>query len=398
MAGYNLNTLDPAAFAALLANREKEIASAGETLPAEEPPANRLAKQLHPRRQYFRVSEIVEHSKHCKSYILTPDVQRGTTACAYFSAGQYLSVFVNINGSSYNRPYSLVSSPRASLEGKYQLTVKEAKGGLVSSYILHNWHIGTSVETSDPMGTFTYEPLRDAPHVLGIAGGSGITPFMSLARAIAEGEEDCSLTLLYGSTTAAEILFREELESLAAACPKLKVVHILSDETAEGFAHGYITAERIKENLPSSPCSIFICGPKQMVSFVDQALSTLELEQKYIRHELHGEPFSPAEQSDSPCRAPVRVKLTVRRENRETVVFGSSQDTILRILENNGIAPPSRCRSGECGFCRSLLIEGDVYIPRSMDKRRQADSRYGYIHPCCTYPLGDLTLAISADR
>ena len=69
-------------------------------------------------------------------------------------------------------------------------------------------------------------------------------------------------------------------------------------------------------------------------------------------------------------------------------------ETVLVALERAGIAAPSRCRGGECGWCRSRLAEGDVFIPDYLDKRRMADVLAGYIHPCCSYPLGDLTLEV----
>lgn len=125
---------------------------------------------------------------------------------------------------------------------------------MVSSYILQNWRVRTAVETSDPMGDFTYEPLRDSPCVVGLAGGSGITPFMSLAKAIADGDEECSLILLYGSTDAQHILFKEELDAIQSQCPKIKVVYVHSMEQAESYEHGYITADLMKQYAPRLLC------------------------------------------------------------------------------------------------------------------------------------------------
>lgn len=140
----------------------------------------------------------------------------------------------------------------------------------------------------------------------------------------------------------------------------------------------------------------FICGPHTMVAFVDQQIETLALERKYIRHELHGEVVVSRGNSDAPNTIPHSVSIIVFCRQDKKVVFGSSEDSILRILEQNGIAALSRCRSGECGFCRSRLISGEVYIPKNLDKRRMADGQYGYIHLCCTYPLSNLQIEISA--
>ncbi|MFR1480802.1 MAG: 2Fe-2S iron-sulfur cluster-binding protein [Hydrogeniiclostridium mannosilyticum] len=131
---------------------------------------------------------------------------------------------------------------------------------------------------------------------------------------------------------------------------------------------------------------------------MDEEIEKLGLERKYIRHELHGELLHPTEEGDYPQNVPETVKITVLCRGVTTDIFGSSADSILRTLEKSGIRAPSRCRSGECGFCRTRLVSGTVYIPKSMDMRRKADNRYGYIHPCCTYPLSALVVEIAADN
>ena len=98
MAKHNLDSLNPGAFFDLLKNREAAISAANAELNPDGLAVNQLAKTLHPKRQYFLVSSIIEHGANCKSYILKPDKQRGTMGCAYFSAGQYVSVFVRIDG------------------------------------------------------------------------------------------------------------------------------------------------------------------------------------------------------------------------------------------------------------------------------------------------------------
>lgn len=397
MGAHNLDALNPTAFSNLLKNREKEVSAADGEIRREALPVNGLAKALHPKRQYLRVAEVIRRSENCKSYVLIPDARRGTTACAYFSAGQYLSVFVSVGDTVCSRPYSIVSSPKEALEGKYQIAVKAVENGLVSTYILDQWEVGTEVEVSDPMGTFTYEPLRDAAHIVGIAGGSGITPFLSLAKAIADGDEDCSLTLFYGSTTVGNILFQEELDSLASRCEKVEVIHVLSNARADGYLYGYISADLIRSRVHDTPYSVFLCGPEQMVRFMDEEIVKLGLERKYVRHELHGELLLPTEQPDYPGKACDTVRITVHCLGAVTRIEGAASESVLRALEKNGIRSPSRCRSGECGFCRSRLISGKVYIPKSMDHRRRADSKYGYIHPCCTYPLGDIAIEIASD-
>ena len=135
-----------------------------------------------------------------------------------------------------------------------------------------------------------------------------------------------------------------------------------------------------------------------MYKFVDAQLETLHLPVKYIRHELFGEVHNPSQYADYPAAEETTVKITVKIRDESKTVSGSINDSVMQILEKNGIAVPARCRSGECGFCHSLLISGKVYIPKSVDGRRLADFKYGYIHPCVSFPLSDLEIEVPADK
>ena len=234
--------------------------------------------------------------------------------------------------------------------------------------------------------------------MIGVAGGSGITPFLSMAQAIRDGDEDFNLILLYGSRKADHILFKEAFDRIMAETDKVKVIHVLSHEEREGFEHGFVTADLIRKYAPDTPYSVFLCGPQQMYAFVDKELEKLSLERKYIRHELFGEMHNPKAQADYPgCASDtIRITVTVRDETR--TVTGSANDSVLQILEKNGIRVPSRCRSGECGWCHSRLISGKVYIPKEIDGRRMADLKYGYIHPCATFGLSDLEIEVPAAK
>ena len=388
MAKHNLDSLNPLKFTELIKNREIEIAKATDECCVSDFNANFLAQRLHPQKQILKISNIKE-AKDAKIFTLSAE------RCAYFTAGQYLSVSVNINGKIYSRPYSILSSPKEALKGIYEIAVKRVEGGLVSNYIIDNLKAGDTLEVSDPTGNFTYEPLRDAGHIIAIAGGSGITPFVSLARAISEGSEDFALTILYGSRKEESVLLKSELDDICKKTHKVKVVYVLSDEIKEGFEYGFINAGLIAKYAPDEKYSVFLCGPQAMISFVDSELTTLGLEQKYIRHEVHGEVADPRVYEGYPENVPDTVKITVLVKGEKTEIVASSKNTVLRILEENGINPPSRCRGGECGFCHSKLLSGKVFIPEERDRRWQADEKLGFVHPCCSYPLSDLEIQVS---
>lgn len=395
---YNIDTLDPLGFMARMEERQKRIAEAPAKEITSDYNVNKLAFALHPQKQFVRIQEVIERDADCKSFVLTADSEKGTEHLAYFSAGQYLTVFLDIEGMKITRAYSISSSPKEALEGRYMLTVKYVQDGLASRYILDNWKEGDLVEVSAPEGFFEYNSLRDAKTVIGVAGGSGITPFLSMAQAIRDKDEDFNLILLYGSREAEHILFKEEFDSIMAETDKVKVIHVLSNEKREGFEHGFVTADLIRKYAPDTPYSVFLCGPQQMYAFVDKELEKLSLEKKYIRHELFGEMHDPKTQADYPGGAPETIHITVTVRDETRTVTGSANDSVHQTLEKNGISVPSRCRSGECGWCHSRLISGKVYIPKEIDGRRMADLKYGYIHPCATFGLSDLEIEVPAAK
>ena len=391
MALWKLNPMD---FTKMNPTRQAKIEAApAKALPATDSYVpNQIAKALHPGKQYLKVAKIIEHGADVKTFWLEANADKGTKALAWFSAGQYLSISLEVGSLKLTRPYSLSSSPKEALEGYYTLTIKRVPDGLATNYILDNWTVGTEVTASEPLGVFTYEPLRDAKTVIGIAGGSGITPFRSLAKAIADGDEDASLVLLYGSRTMADAVFQEEFKALEGE--KFQLVNVLSHEEAEGCEKGFITAELIKKYAPAGDYSIFLCGPQAMYNFVDKEIETLGLRKKFIRHELFGEYFGPAKEADYPANVAPEFKITVRIAGTEQTITAPADTSILRSLEAAGIAAPAHCRSGECGWCHSKLVSGEVYCPKSVDGRREADYIYGYIHPCCSFPLSDLVIEV----
>lgn len=398
----DLKSLKATKFLSMLSHRQAKFEVAQAKLPEFSDNASVLAKALHPIRQYLKIESIKERGEDCRSYTLVPDEERGTSSLAYFGAGKYLTVFETIEGMPVTRAYSISSSPKESLEGRYVLTVKLVDGGLMSRYIFDTWQVGTKVEVSAPAGNFEYQPLRDAKKVICLAGGSGITPFISMANAINDGDEDFEMTLLYGSRNSSCILFKDELADLEKKCGKIKAIHVLSEEKGrakKGTEKGFITAELIKKYAPEDEAySVFLCGPQQMYAFVDKELEKLNLDKKYIRHEMFGEFHNPATQADYPEGIAEKVKITVTIQDKTCTVEGSSSDSVMQILEKNGLAVPARCRSGECGFCHSHLLSGKVYVPEHLEYRRLADYKFGCIHPCCSFPLTDLVINVPAAK
>ena len=396
--GYDkklLKSLSVGPFLGQVKLREKMIAEASDELHTSIYNANILAKKLHPNTQYAVITAIADHGD-AKSFTLAPDAEKGVQELAYFRAGQYVSIALDIGEAKLNKPYTIRSCPKDALNGTYTITVKRTANGFASDYILDNWQIGTKVKLSAPLGEFYHQELRDAKQVVALAGGSGITPFYSMAAAIADGTEDFSLTILYGSRTKDGILLGDELEAVAAASGgKVKVVHVLSHEEAEGCEKGFITADLIRKYAPEGDYSVYLCGPKAMYGFMAAELPKLGLKDRRIRKELPGEYGDPTGDAAYPKEAAGKTyQITVLIRGVSQTVACRADQTLLDALEKAGIRAPSHCRSGECGWCHSRLVSGDVYIPEDADGRRAADKKFGWVHPCCSYPVSDVTLDV----
>jgi len=323
------NTKDLFAFTKLVPQRMKRIERASSE-PITEDPINDLARKLHPERQHLVISEIKDETKSTRTYTLVPDPDSITKELAYFRAGQYISVNVEVNGVTVSRPYSIASSPSDALNGKYELTIKREEYGFLTHFIWDNWSIGTKVKTTGPEGFFYHERLRDLKQIVGIAGGSGITPFRSIAKAIIEGIIDAKLTLLYGSSEEDDIIYYEEFKELETSNPeKIKIVHVLSCEVVnlKDCETGFITADIIESYCDVNNTTFFICGPQVMYTFIEKELENFNLLPKRIRREAFGEIKEVLSLPGFPQEMAALVGVRGSRRNSAHSATGSCQRT-----------------------------------------------------------------------
>lgn len=376
-------------------NREKVIQAA----PAKEVvgvfPINEHAKEFRPQMQLMRIEEIIDHgAAGAKTFVFR---RSDGKKAGLFRAGQYVCAALNIDGSLTTRPYSICSSPAEINEGKIAVTVKTNPNGFAADWILANWHVGQEVRLSGAEGFMYYEEVRDGKNVVALAGGVGITPYISMARAIRDGIEDFNLTVIFNSRTEDSILFRKEFEEICAATDKVKIVHVLSREEKEGYEHGHITAELIKKYAPET-YSVYICGPESMYKAALEEVKKLGVKNKDIRHEAMGVTKAVWEEAGYPAECRDKsYNVTVLRGPERYQITASANEPVLVAIERAGIKAPSRCRAGECGWCRSKLVKGNVFVPAESDGRRWADKEYGYIHPCASFPVSDLVIEVPGE-
>lgn len=336
---------------------------------------NETAKVLHPGYQKAKLISTEERAGDMRT--LNFELEKPM----YFRAGQYVTVGCKIGESDVSRPYAISSAPKAALEKKISVTVK--KCGFFSEYLCEQAKVGDEFLIGDPSGDFCYEGARDASLVVACAGGSGITPFYSMAQAIANGTENFSLVIFCGDKKESDIAFRKELDALA--CDKIKVVYVLSDEKKEGFEHGFITAELIQKYVPQEDFTLMMCGPGAMYKFLEGEVKKLGLPLRRVRKEANC-----VGTRDVPAK---KYTLTVHIGFEQYTVSADARETVLTALERAGLQVPAKCRAGGCGFCHSRLVSGEFSISGA-DKRRMADKKFGYFHPCCSYPDSDMEIVV----
>ncbi len=387
-----VGAFDMLKFKGLAEERQKAIERAQETEIVSDYPINEMAKQNHPDWQEMRIEAIKEYpGANAKTFVLK---RTDDKPAAMFRAGQYVTLAHKIDGFEHIRPYTICSSPEDSKQGKYEVTIKAFQGGFTSVYAVKNYKVGDIINVSGPQGHFYHEPLRDGENVVAAIGGGSITVALAMARAIRDGYEDFTLTILYGTESKNDIICFDALSDVVAVCDKVRLVYVLEKERRDGYENGYITSDLIRK-YSVEPYTMIVCGPPAFTDFMKKESCKLAKRPKDIRYEMAPVPQDVFALPDYPeyCRNK-RFKLTVRRGGKEYRVTAAANEPLISALERAKIKAPVSCRSGECGFCRSKLVSGSVYIPRNNDFRREADKKYDYIHPCASYPTSDIVLEV----
>jgi glycine betaine catabolism B len=347
----------------------------------------RIIGELHPKRLNLIVSEIRQETPSTKSFRLI-------SADGYlppFQAGQYINLFVDTCGIRTSRPYSIASAPTQS--GYYEIAVRRVDEGFVSNYLLDELKVGDMLQSTSPSGNFHYNPLYQGSNLIFIAGGSGITPFMSMIRELSDRNLSRRIHMFYGSRVEEDVIYIDELKGIAKAHKNFSFDIVVS-EPAAGFTgkKGFISADLIKERASSEDWMFFVCGPEAMYNFCLPEIDKLSVPSRKIRIEIMGAPRDITLQPGWPegVKAMDAFKIFIKGKK---AINAKASEPLMVSLERAGITIPALCRSGECSLCRTKLISGKVFQPNGV-KLRKSDRRFGYIHPCLAYPLADVEIML----
>ena len=366
---------------------EQQTCMKKQTKPVDSFLAENLTSGFHTAKIPLKVDKIADETPSTRTLRLVP-VQGGLP---YFRPGQYINIFVEINGVFTSRPYAISSAPG---QPWYEITVRRKVDGFVSPYLLDRVKPGDLLSSSIPNGFFHQNPLVDDSDLVFLAGGSGVTPFISMIRHAAKNKSNQNIHLLYGSRSISDIIFNQEIAQLADAHDNIRADMIISEpeENFEGH-QGFLDAAMIS-SLIGAPQgkTFFISGPRKMHELCMNALAELGVPKRKIRVEICGPPEDVTMEPGWPDINPnSEVKVLEVRSGK--TFFSKPGEPLMVGLERAGIVIPTICRSGECTACRTRLVSGRVFVPAHVEIR-QSDKKANYIHACMSYPLEDIRIRL----
>jgi len=346
-----------------------------------------IIDSLHPARLDLTVSEIVQETASAKSIKL---VSEGG-CLPPFQAGQYINIFVETGCVRTSRPYSISSSPTQT--GYYEITVRRVDDGFISNYLLDELKPGDKLNSLSPSGNFHYNPLFHGNKLAFIAGGSGITPFMSMIRELADKNLGRRMHLFYGSRAEDDVIYKKEIDRISSAHRNFTWDIVVSEPTPSfSGLKGFINCGLIKERLEGLDWTFFVCGPEAMYKFCLPELEKLSIPTRKTKIEVMGTPKNIVLHPGWPENVKASDVFKVAIKGRKTISALASEPLMIS-LEKAGVAIPALCRSGECSLCRTKLLSGKVYQPNGV-KLRKSDRAFGYIHPCMAYPITDIEILL----
>lgn len=373
---------------------------ARDSRPRSESVAAHAAVVAPPDARTLRLIRIVQETQDALSLHLE-DVSGAPLA---FEAGQFLTFLLDVGADTLRRSYSLSSSP---LDGPgVSITVKRIGGGRASTWLHANAREGMTLVALGPQGSFVLPRRAEggARHLVLFAGGSGITPCLSIVRTVLRAEPESRVTLVYGNRAPTDIIFRDVLDTLCSEHGERLVVrhHLEAPGELRDCEVGRVDRAAVARTLasldssrgtPELPREYFVCGPAPMMDAV-----CAELDARGVPSErVHVERFaSPEHAKGSRAELPPQ-DITLRIGAREYALHAARGQTILDAAVLAGAPLPFSCAVGGCGACKAKLVSGtvDVETPNCLTREERAA---GYVLSCVGRATSAATLSVEPTR
>ncbi|MEZ4777100.1 MAG: ferredoxin--NADP reductase [Bacteroidia bacterium] len=340
-----------------------------------------------------------------KAYILTiSDIVRETPDAVtirfeqpsfgriWYYPGQFITLRVEIDGVNHYRSYSISSVPQ--LDKFLSVTVKRVAGGLISNYIIDHFAPGKKVVVLEPRGKFYLETgSKNKRHIVLFGAGSGITPLISILRAVLYQEPASSVSLFYANRDEAQVIFGEWLTRLEKQFPqRLKIWYGFSrpdNPLAGNFYQGRITPEKMPQLLaaiaPGEKSIFFLCGPSGYMDAVSQGLAAAGIDKENIHRELF---FADKDEKKLTAAFGPSREVTVMTAGQTYHLTVPPGTTILDAALSQKVYLPYSCRRGVCSTCMGTLKSGKVSMDQE-DALLDFEKAMGYVLVCQAHPESD---------
>ncbi len=340
-----------------------------------------------------------------EAMVVSFDVPDDLAEHFHFTQGQYLTLRQVIDGEDIRRSYSICAGLD---DGELRVGVRKVQGGRFSNWLHGHLKAGDVIESMPPQGRF-FVPLDDAQsrHYLGIAGGSGITPILSIMKTVLQREPHSRFTLVYGNRRGASTMFKEELEDLKNKyLTRLSLHHVFSEEIVDSpLNQGVLDRAKIGEFMgrvidPTRIAHAFICGPYTMNDEGEAAMLAAGLAPEQIHVERFGiavpigaNPAAAAVPQHAPGDAPTCQVTVVRDGVTREIPYRASDPSLLDACAAAGMDVPYSCKSGVCGTCRAMCTSGAVRMSRNFALEKDEVAQ-GFVLTCQAHPT---TPAVTLD-
>lgn len=357
--------------------------------------------KFHP----LQVSEITQETADCVSVVF--DVPESLKADYKYVQGQYLTLKMTVDGEEIRRSYSLCSSPVT--DSELRVAVKKVANGKGSTWINEKLNIGDTVDVMTPMGNFfsTLAPSNKKHYVL-FAGGSGITPMLSILKSVIAIEPDSRITLIYGNRDEQSVIFKKQIDELAQKnAARFTAIHVLENPPAgtDALYTGMLLPEKVKAVFDkhvglADNNEYFICGPGPMMENVKKVLAELKAPADRTHIEYFSaviEAVAAAEKKSVPAGGKIVSKVTVILDGAEEQFdIASDGDSILDVALKAKMDVPFACKGAVCCTCRAKVLEGKATMNMNyaLTEDEVAD---GYVLTCQAHPASE-TLVVSYDE
>ncbi len=322
-----------------------------------------------------------------------------------FKAGQHLTLRTDMNGEDLRRNYSVCVAPH---ENEIRIAVKQMPGGRFSSWANANLKQGAEIEVLPPLGRFVI-PQSDGsePYYIALAGGSGITPVLSILKTVLKENPRARFTLLYGNRDSASIMFLEELAGLKNRyLERLEIYHFLENEAEEiELFNGRLDTAKCEEVFSTlvdvkSADAFFICGPGPMMDAAEAALVARGVapERIFIERFTTGKVSAEQLARDEALQQKAQgTQLTVTLDGRRSkIAFNAEKGNILESVQAAGLPAPYACKGGVCSTCRAKVLSGSVTMKKNYGLSDEEVAQ-GYVLTCQSVPTSDeVTLSYDA--